>query len=341
MLNKGEIKTIGIMRTSALGDIVWTIPMIRRLQLKYTNAKITLFVDHIFAPLLEGIDGIDIVNIKKPKSLSDYFSLRSILKKYNFDIFICAQANLRINILYKMINANRKIGFDSKRGRDGHKFFVDESIPFKKEHSLEAFLGFTDYLEANSKEIRFDLPIGEQDFNWARQTINTENYIVIHPKASSEQRTWALDRYVKVINSLSCEYKVILTGAPNDCEFNEKISSNCEVSPLNLAGKSSLKQLAAILKNAKLVIAPDSGPIHLAQAMGATTLGLFAALPPEYTGPYGQAENCINAYPEVVKKYLGKDVNDIEWRTRVREDGIMDLITVDQVLDKAKSLLSL
>lgn len=339
MSELNKIKSIGIMRTSALGDIVWTIPMIRRLQMEFPNATVTLFIDKAFSSLLEGIEYLNLVEIKKPKSLFDYLSLRKIFKNYSFDIFICAQANLRINLLYPLVDAKRKIGFDSKRGRDAHKFFINESIPYKEEHSLEAFLGFSDYLDATSDKIVFDLPIDNQSFMSAGELIGSDNYVVIHPKASSMQRTWAIDKYVKLIDHLSQSFQIVLTGAPSDFKFNEKIVSLCHNDPLNLAGKSSLKELAAILKLSKLVIAPDSGPIHLAQAMGATTLGLFAAVPPEYTGPYNQAHNCINAYPKAVKKFLKKDPESISWRTRVRHDEIMDLITVEEVITKAEELL--
>ena len=339
MKKNNKIESIAIMRTSALGDIVWTIPMIRRLQEKYPNAEITLFIDKVFSSLLEGMEGLNLIIINKPKTISDYLCLRKKFKSLSYDVLICAQANLRINFLYLMINAKRKIGFDSLRGRDCHKLFVKETIPYKKEHSLEAFLGFSNYLNATSDKIKFDLPIENENYISAAKLANSDNYIVVHPKASSMQRTWAIDRYAKVIDFLSEEYDVVLTGAPSDYEFNEQIVSLCKSRPLNLAGKSNLKELAALLKLSKLVIAPDSGPIHLAQAMGTKTLGLFAAVSPNYTGPYNQASNCVNAYPLAIKKFLKKESNNITWRTRVRHDGIMNLISVEQVILKIKEIL--
>ena len=109
--------------------------------------------------------------------------LRKMFKTLEFDVLICAQANLRINFLYPMINAKRKIGFDSVRGRDAHNLFVKETIPFKKEHSLEAFLGFSDFLGADSKEIRFDLPIGPIRLDVAKnvgETFATDDDYTLH-----------------------------------------------------------------------------------------------------------------------------------------------------------------
>ncbi len=336
-----HIKSIGLMRTSALGDIIWTIPLIRCLQKHCPQAKLFLFVDKVFAPVVEDIENLEVIAIKKPRSLKDYFFLNRIFKPFKFDIFLCTQASLRINFLYPMIHANRKIGLDSKRGRDGHCFFVNERIPFHQEHSLEAFLGFARYLGIDDCEIRFDLPLLREDEEFAKKEISSEGMILIHPRASFEQRTWSADRYGDLINSLSKIYpqKIGLTGLSSDLPFIEKIISQCHLQPLNFAGRTNLKQLAALLKYADLLIAPDTGPIHLAQAHGTQTVGLYAAVSPEYTGPYQQSRNCVNAYPIAVEKFLRKDPGDVSWRTRVRADGIMDLISVDQVLEKVSSIL--
>jgi heptosyltransferase I len=288
------------------------------------------------------MSGVELIVIKKPRSFSDYKGLAKVFSGLKFDLFLCTQANLRVNALYPFIKAKRKIGFDSKRGRDGHSLFISERIPFKKEHSLEAFLGFADYLGIEDDSIDYQLSVNEEHLQSARVKVNSDNYLVIHPVASSLERTLKVAQYVEIIERLSArmpEVKVVLTGVSADQEFVAKVISeakheNC----LSLCGQTSVKELAAVLREAKVVIAPDSGPIHLANAVGAKVVGLYAAVPPEYTGPYGQEQNCVNKYPQALEKFLGKNVSQVSWRTRVKGEGLMDLITCDDIMEKIDQL---
>lgn len=342
MNDKPEIKSIAIMRTSALGDVVWTVPLIRCLQRNFPSSEITIFIDPLFSPVIDEIKGIKIVEINKPKSLKDYLRLRRKLKEFEFDILLCTQTSLRINLLYPMIKAKRKIGFDSERASDGHRFFINESIPFKQEHSLDGLLGFAKYLGCEDNAVEFNLPISDESKAWFKNESLNENIIVIHPKASSVQRTGSPKFYGELIDMIQEKFthQVLITGAGGDIDLVNEITSHCKKAPKTYCGKTNLKQLAALLSHASLVIAPDSGPIHLAQASGAKTLGLYAAVPPEYTGPYEQTENCVNAYPQAVEKFLGIEPAQVPWRTRIKFDGIMDLISVDQVIKKMTNILN-
>lgn len=338
---KEDYKTIGMMRLSALGDIIWTLPLVHRLKEQFPNARIIYFTSKPFSSVVEDIDGIEFITLKKPRSFSDYREVIKEIRKYHFDLFLCTQANLRVNLLYPFIRAKRKIGFDSKRGRDGHYLFVPEQIPYKKEHALEAFLGFSKYLGFHSDIIRYDIPIPESFIHW-HENQSLGEYVCLHPKASHENRTWSLHSYIELVRKivLKSNIKVILTGTNADVDFCEDIKQDVASDfVLNFAGKTNLKELSILFEKSLLVIAPDSGPIHLANAMGASVVGLYTSLPCDFTGPYGQSENCIDAYADALKKYHGKNENEVEWRTRVNESGMMDLISVDDVFLKINKLL--
>ena len=102
----------------------------------------------------------------------------------------------------------------------------------------------------------------------------------------------------------------------------------------NLVGQTSLKQLYALLADADLVIAPDSGPVHMATAAGTRVIGLYATSNPDRTGPYLARELTVNRYPDAVRAYLGKEVAQLRWGQRVRHPDAMALITVDDVISK-------
>jgi len=109
----------------------------------------------------------------------------------------------------------------------------------------------------------------------------------------------------------------------------------------NLVGKTSLKQLAALIDSADLVICPDSGPAHMATAFSTPVLGLYATSNPDRTGPYASRELTANRYPDAVQKFLGKSVQQLRWGQRVRHPDAMDLITVEEVIAKLDGFFDL
>ena len=133
--------------------------------------------------------------------------------------------------------------------------------------------------------------------------------------------------------------QVLLSGGRSafETEFNAAIAAKMESEVENLTGKDTLKQLTALLEQSDLVLVPDTGPAHIANAMGTDVIGLHAATNPYRSGPYGQADRCANQYPEMTKTFLGKDVDDVKWGTRLERPGVMDLITVEQVTGKIDS----
>ena len=124
--------------------------------------------------------------------------------------------------------------------------------------------------------------------------------------------------------------KVILVGspAPFEAEYCAAIETAMEEKAHNICGKDTLKQLTALMSHADLVVAPDTGPAHIASAVGTDVLGLFAASNPYRSGPYNSLDWCVNRYPEALEKFTGKTVEQARWGAKAEFEGAMDLITV-------------
>ena len=150
-------KSIAFFRLSALGDVVLAIPLIKAIQKQWPDCKITWITSSAVYPLLEGLDCVEFLVIKKPQKIKDYLSLRTLLKEYQFDILLAAQASFRTNLIYPFINAKRKIGFDNGRARDLHSWFVKEQIDPRDEHLAEGFMGFAKKLGIESNELSWAL----------------------------------------------------------------------------------------------------------------------------------------------------------------------------------------
>lgn len=336
-----DVKNIGIVRLSALGDVVLLVPTVRMIQRSWPSAEITWIISNPASSMLKGLSGVRIEEIDKPSSLRDYWHLWRQYRNRCFDILLCMQASFRSNLIYPLIPAVRKVGFDSRRGRDGHRWFVREQINYCDEHLLDGFKRFARYLGAPDLPAEWDLPIGPEDKNFARDQLSPGQWIAINPCASKAERNWPEERFLEFIHKAKTRWpiNIVLTGGSGnkEAEMAERIARSTGV--LNLVGKTCPKQLAAILARVSVLVAPDTGPVHIAVAQNTPVIGLYAVARPQLSGPYGQLDFTVNCYPQAVREYLGKDPREAGWHERVHHKQAMSLITVDAVLGKLERIL--
>lgn len=334
------ISNIALVRFSALGDVTLVVPAVRNLQRKFPNASITWITSPLSHSLLQGLEGVRFEVFEKPRSLADYRAFYHAFSQRSFDVVLAMQANLRINLLYPALHAPIKIGFDRTRAREGQWLFCNRSIPFANGHLLDSFLSFTEQLGATPTPVTWDLPIGEAEKYWAYDQLKhlPRPLIVVHPVASKMERTWLFERYAEVMQAAAQRWQagLVLTGGntPLEIDFCTRLASSAPSGTLNLCGKTTPKQLAALLGQVDVLLAPDTGPVHLATAMQTPVVGLYAVVSPSLSGPYARQEFIVNRYPEAVRKFLGKDSQSVLWNTRVHNAQAMALIQTDDVLQQ-------
>ncbi len=252
---------------------------------------------------------------------------------------------MRANLIYPLLNASQKIGFDSHRSRDGHRFFVDHQIEYADEHLLDGFVRMAQAICDEPLEFAgWNLPISAAEHDWAREALAAlpprRWRIGVNPAASKPVRNWPLDRTIALIDRIHQEFDagVVLTGGPaaEEKALAEQIVQTCQPPPLNLVGQTSPKQLAALLGQLDIFVAPDTGPTHIAAAMGTPVIGLYAVARPELSGPYVGREWVINRYPRAVERFLQKPFEQADWHERVSHPEAMSLIQVDDVLEKLR-----
>ena len=329
---------IAIVRFSALGDVVMVFAAVRALQRCLPGASITWVTSPLAYSLLKGMEGINFEVVDKPRSLADYRAFYHAFRHRQFDVVLAMQANLRINLLYPALHAPIKIGFDRIRAREGQWLFCNRRIPFRDSHLVDSFLSFVETLAGKPASAIWDLPVDESDMSWAREQLNKlpKPWVAIHPHASKSERNWLPERYGEVIEEAVSRWKcgVLLTGgnSPAEQALCERLAQIAPGHTLNLCGKTSPKQLAALLGLVDVVIAPDTGAVHIARAMGTPVIGLYAVASSKLTGPYQHMEYCVDRYPQAVEKYLGKNVEHLAWNTRVHHPDAMSLIEVSDVM---------
>jgi heptosyltransferase I len=337
------INSICIVRLSALGDVLMAVPLIRTLQSSLPQAQLTWIISRPAFDLVEGMDGVEFIVIDKPNHLSDYWRFKKQMRGRTFDVLLAPQASLRTNLLYPLIKAKRKIGYDDYRANDGHRWFINERITPGFEHTLDGFLKFAQALGINEKIIRWDLPIATSDYEWAERILpKQEPILVVNPAASKPERIWPVDRYIEVLRRAQEQWhiQVILTGGPGD--FDRKLAEEImnEIPALNLTGKTKPKQLLALISKADAVLCPDTGPSHMATAVNTPVIALHAVTNPLISGPYLFQHLVVNRYPEAAQKILGSDSIEKVWGQHVHGDESMKLISVNEVMQKLSEIFS-
>jgi heptosyltransferase I len=252
------------------------------------------------------------------------------------------QAALRASVLSWGIKAKCKVGFGKNRTREMQSLFTNRHLPISdKFHVLDNFAEFARYIGVPFDKPQWDIPLTPEDEQLAIDTMAGKQTLVISPAASKDSRNWLTERYAAIADyAVEKGMQVVLCGSPAPREVNlgKDIEALCQSPVINLIGKTNLKQLTAVLKHATVVIAPDTGPAHLATTQSTPVIGLYAHSDPRRTGPYNDLDIVVSVYQQHVEAQQGKPVKDLPWGTRAKGDDLMKDITLDmvkQTLDKA------
>ncbi|WP_408022296.1 glycosyltransferase family 9 protein [Spiribacter onubensis] len=357
-----------LFRLSAIGDCCNMVPIVRTLQAHLPETRLTWIMGQTEAGLLGDLDGVEVITHDKKAGTG---TLRRKLSGRAFDVLLLMQVALRAGLVSRAVEAPVRIGFDRSRSRDGHSIFINQRIPNAPPgHVIDGFFGFCEALGVQARHLRWDIPVpnsaGEQAEHLLTEFFGgtsatgddrtaARGILLISPCSSQRFRNfrnWAPEYYAEVARYAASVHglRIILTGGKSEVErdYGEQITAalknplgqNAPVPVLNLIGRTDLKTLFALMQRASVVLAPDSGPLHMAVAAGTPAVGLYATSNPERTGPVLGMRWVVNAYPQAVRQSLGRSVGDVRWGQRVRDPRAMALIKPAAVIAKLDELMS-
>lgn len=337
---------IAIFRLSALGDLVMARTAVNALLRHLPQAQFTWFIDASQRAILGELPRVEFIGLRKPRGLCSYFAVVKQLREAGaFDALLAMQASGRAHLLYPWIKARRKIGYHPSRGKDGHRWVTTEHLCRRDGHLVEEFAEFARHLGANPQPHDFfwDSALEPEATGWVRHQTAAQRYVVMHLASSKPERDWPLERYVALARQLKATYPrlaVVLTGGPSQRE-RELARRFLQEFPeaLSLVGQSTLAQLRATCALAQAIVSPDSAPVHLAAAYRRPVVGLYAVARPELSGPYGQLQNCVNAYPQAVSQLTSQAAESVDWHFRVHHPEAMQLISVEMAWQKLYQVL--
>ena len=339
-------KKICLMRLSAIGDVCHAVAMVTRIQTHWPDAEITWVIGKIEYQLVKLIPNVRFIIFDKSQGKAAVDALKSAVKGETFDALLMMQVALRANLASRVIKAKQRIGFDWQRSKELHWLFANKRInPTKHAHVLEGFMDFADALGVPaSQEITWNIPVADEDLAWAEQHASRlGKFVVISPAASKAERNWLPERYASIADHIhQMGTNVIICGGPGELDRKtaDAIKACVSFEIEDFTGKTSLHQLLSLLKQAQLVIAPDTGPAHMATTVGTPVIGLYAHSNPRRTGPYHSLSSVVSVYDECIQEQKGKPWHELPWGIRAKGANLMENISVEMVQHKVASLLA-
>ncbi|WP_354623886.1 glycosyltransferase family 9 protein [Psychromonas sp. MME2] len=334
-----------ILRLSAIGDVCHAVAMVQAIQKQWPKTEITWIVGKIEAQLVADLPDINIVVYDKKAGLAGMRKIWQQLGKQKFDALLHMQLALRASLLTLGIKAKYKVGFNFKRAKELQWLFTNKRITdTASAHVLDSFYEFAYYLGIQQTTPTWNIPLPTADIEFAQQ-ISTDNkpLFVISPAASKDERNWLSERYAAIGDYVTEQgYQVVLCGspAPREITLGQQIEQQMRHQVTNLIAKTSLKQLTAVLKQAEIVLAPDSGPAHIATTQGTAVIGLYGHSNPKRTGPYFSQQWIVSVYQQHVEHQQGKPLEQLPWSTRVKGSDIMADISISAVTHKIDQLIA-
>jgi heptosyltransferase I len=346
MLNLQEPpRSVCLLRLSAIGDTCHAVPVLRTLQRAWPQTKFTWIIGKTEARLMSLIEGVEFIIVDKRAGSGARREMRKALGQREFDVLLHMQLAFRASLIARATRATAKIGFDRARARELQWLFTNHRIAARKrEHVMDSFFGFAEALGVKDRVVSWDIPLPPDALEYAQKLIpDARPTLVISPCSSHSLRNWRAERYAAVADFAASQHgmRVVLCGGPTPIErkMGADIEAAMKTPAINQIGKDTLPQLLALLERATLLVAPDSGPAHMATMVRTPVVGLYAATNPARSGPYLSRPWCVNAYPEAARRFRGRPPERLPWTEKIEERGVMDLISVAQVTAKLDQAL--
>lgn len=339
----GNRKKILIVNVNWIGDVIFSTPFIKTVRGAYPDGYIACLLHPRCVDVLAGNPNIDELIVYDEegmhKSLLGKLKLVFSLRKKHFDIAFMLHRSFTKALLAFLAGAKERIGYPTKR----RGLFLTKAVelPDEELHKVEYFLNLARACAIPIKDITYEFFVKDAHRQSVRQFLresginDTDRLAVLCPGGNWDMKRWPTENFALLADMLieRLGVKLVLSGAKKDIALTDRIKrlmkNGCAVS----CGRTSLKELGALLELASLVVANDTGPMHLAVAMKAKTIALFGPTSPKLTGPYGKGNY------SVIWKTEGCDVPCYD--VTCTDNRCMALITPEEVFKKAESLLGL
>jgi len=344
------VLNILIVKLSAIGDVIHTMPALVALRRHYPQAHISWLVEEAGAELLDGHPALDrLIVWRRRQFQTDFRQLRGFnagrafcdvvkqVRDRRYDLVIDFQALLKSAMWVFLADGRRKVGFGrGMQHSEGSYLVLNERIPpvSMEVHALERGLILLEKIGVPRGVLEYRFPHNPQAEHDVKGILTEAGasrrapLVVIHPMARWRTKLWYNDRFAALADALH-EHGIVtvLSGGPADTAALDEIAARMKTRCIRFDGRGGLQHLAALCRRAAVVVSTDTGPMHLAAAVGTPVVALFGPTAPNRTGPYG-AEHHVVRSPVPCSPCFKRRCET----TAVEEFGCMKRIEVPQVL---------
>jgi len=326
---------VGIVLLSAVGDVVHALPVVNAIKRARPRARITWLLQEAGAALLEGHPAVDeLLLFRRKAGLAGFVQMARLLQDRPFDVVLDLQCYFKATVLTALCQSPVKVGLDPSRAREFNWLVNNHHLPKRPvNHVQEHFLEFLDYLQIPREPVEWNLGPWPSERPWQDEFFRplSRPRVALVAGTSNPKKDWIPARWVECNDRLRQEFGLttILVGAltPRETALAQKMATDCRHPPVNALG-SGLRRLVAILDGCDLVISPDTGPLHLAGALGKPVIGLYGYNSPARVGPWRQNPHLlVDAFHQP---------GESPQMTFAHRAGRMEKISVADVLDRVK-----
>jgi heptosyltransferase I len=323
-----------IVMMSAVGDAVHVLPVVSALKRHDPGTRITWILQPVPASLVRGHPDVDeIVPFDRGRGWRAFLDVRRALRGRDFDLVLDLQVYTKASIVTRLVPGRVKLGFDRARALDGNWLVTNHRIPpHEPQHVQDQYFEFLRYLGVEPEPVEWQLGPWPAERAWQAEFFRGfDRPVVALVLATSDQsKNWTAEGWADLHDALARQgLQPVMVGGRSVLEVATEAQVRERVrTPVVSALGCSLRELVSILDGCALVVSPDTGPLHMAVALGRPVITLAGTMNPKRTGPYRRFHDLIvDAYGREGEEY---------GVTRERRPGGMRRITADDVLEKVE-----
>lgn len=288
-----------VVLLGAIGDVVRGLPLLMRLRAAWPQAHIAWAVEPLSAPVVQGHPALDEVIVFERRGGARAFAafLRRV-RALRPDVTLDLQRHLKSGVTSRVSGARLRLGFARANSREGNWLFNNAHVPARPHYSskLAHFLAFADRLGLPPAPVAFGLRPTADEERRADELLAgvAQPYLAAFVGSSCESRLWFPDRTARVVETVAAQgMATVLLGGPGDVGFAAAVEAQCGVPLRNLAGRTGLRDLFAIFARSAVAFGPDSGPMHIAAAVGAPVVSMWGATSAARSMPWGSEDGVL------------------------------------------------
>lgn len=333
-----------IVKPSSLGDVIHSLPFLNALRERFPKAEVHWVIAKGLEDLLTGhpmINRIWVINKDMWKKLShirdSLHELRVFLKaikEENYNIVVDLQGLLRSGIITLSTGSSVRVGF--QEAREGSRFFYTHKVKGGKDlHAVDRYLKIAGFLGCDIADVCFPLPLSFSPSFLTHHSLPGD-YAVIAPGARWKTKRWPPEKFGELSSRLPLS--TVIVGSRGDMDIAHEVVALSGGKAVSLAGKTNLKELIEIIRGAQFFVSNDSGPMHIAAALGIPVFAIFGPTDPLRTGPYGKGHIVIRENVSCAPCFR-RTCNDLKCMKSLSVDKVYGIIKEKQTLRNSNQML--